>query len=183
VTAQYPPNAAFVRRTIEKTSYCLVVIGLYVLGCTISACASSGSSSATDCLPTQTDSVYLSGGPVYRDCAVDRKARLLESSVHVNYQPTIRQPAGSVQCYYAEIHLVADASGRPELETARLGRTNEPNWGQAVLASVQNWRFEPALKNGEPVRQIVLERRVTALAVTVVRAGEARRPPPQPDCR
>jgi hypothetical protein len=158
-------------------------IGCLMIGCIVAACAHGGGGAATDCLLTQADSVHLQSGPVYRDCAVDRGARLSESSVRVDYRPTVRLRPGSVDCYYAEVHLVVDASGNPELETARLGRTNEPGWGRAVLASVRSWKYEPARKDGEPVRQIVRERRTAALALTVVRSGQAAGSPPPPDCR
>jgi hypothetical protein len=158
-------------------------IGCFMIGCITAACAHGGGGAASDCLLTQADSVHLQSGPVYRDCAVDRVARLSEPSVRVDYRPTGRPRPGSVECFYAEVHLVVDATGTPELETARLGNTNEPGWGRAVLAGVQNWKYVPALRDGEPVRQIVRERRTAALAMAVVRSGQAAGSPPPPLCR
>lgn len=158
-------------------------IGCLMIGCIAAACAHGGGGAATDCLLTQADSIHLQSGPVYRDCAVDRVARLSEPSVRVDYRPTGRPRPGSVECHYAEVHLVVDASGNPELETARLGSTNERGWGQAVLASVRNWKYEPAQKDGKPVRQIVRERRTAALVVAAVRSGQAAGSPPLPACR
>ena len=154
------------------------------LGLLASACAHAGDGSPReDCVLAPSDSVFLRTGPVFRDCAVDKRARLLEPSVRIDYRPNVTPRPGSTDCYHAEVLLVVNPDGSPEVGTARLERTNEAGFGQAVLASIPNWRYEPAEKSGQSVRQIVRERRVFAVAVTVSRVGQTARPPPPPPCR
>jgi hypothetical protein len=81
------------------------------------------------------------------------------------------------------VQFVVDVRGIPELETARVVQSNEPSFGQAVLATLANWRYEPAQKQGEAVRQIVRERRAVGFAVTVAATGQRSRPPSPPPCR
>ncbi len=71
--------------------------------------------------------------------------------------------------------------GRPEPGTVRLLRSNDSALGLALLQSVPEWTYEPARREGAPVRQLVRERRSVALAVTVTSSRERqalpRRPP------
>jgi hypothetical protein len=61
------------------------------------------------CALRATDSLYLSAGPVYRDCAVDRKAR-------IKTRPTLIPPATipDKQCVSAEFEFVVDTVGWPD---------------------------------------------------------------------
>ena len=129
------------------------------------------------------DSAYLKGGTVFRDCAVDQPARQMGRETPIPFTPSTTPRAGTTDCYYAEVEFVVSATGVPETETVTLGRTNDSSFGQAVLASVSSWRYRPADKGGAPVRQIVRERKVAAVAVTVSRAGQRSPPPPPPNCR
>jgi hypothetical protein len=55
-----------------------------------------------------------------------------------------------------------------EPQTARIVETNSSEFAAAVLASLPNWKYEPARKDGLSVRQIVPERRIAAVTVVAV---------------
>ena len=73
-----------------------------------------------------------------------------------------------------------DATGIPELETARILRTNDASYANAVLRALARWRYELARANGMLVRQIGEEKAVLGVGVVVVRAGETPRAPVRP---
>src|SRR4051812_21743223 len=99
---------------VRAVSGSVIIVGASFLV----ACASNGSHTAarerTSCGLVGRDSVFALAGPVYHDCAVDRKARLVSTGVHPDFRPTARG------CYSAEVEFVVDAAGRPEVGTARL---------------------------------------------------------------
>lgn len=129
------------------------------------ACAgNTGTAARQRCALQAQDSVYLASGPVYRDCAVDVPARPLGARPAVNYQPTVDRTA-TRQCYEAEVEFVVDAQGVPETRTARITRATEPRLGEALLASIAQWRFQPAQKDGAAVRMIVLNKHAIGMAL------------------
>lgn len=133
---------------------------------------------ASACLLSSSDSVFLASGPVYTTCSVDERAKLVESSAREDFRPSIvpgSRPA--TLCFSAEVRLVVDAAGRVEPETVRLVRSTDPVYGQAVLAGVRSWRFEPARREGTPVRQVVQEKRMAALRIAVLGQGRDSAPP------
>lgn len=134
------------------------------------------------CPLTQRDSVFLGGGPVYRDCAVDIKAKRI-TSPRVEYRPTT--PGNN--CYAVEFQVVVDTTGKPELGTAQIVRATDRSLADAVISSLQGWRFEPAKLHGAHVRQIAVEKYTIATATVVVPAGQTpspsmRRPGRAPSC-
>jgi hypothetical protein len=137
----------------------------------IAACASAGGrAERSKCPLSSRDSTYLARGPVYRDCAVDEKARLTTTNLHPDFQPTGRPENG---CLSAEVEFVVDSTGVPEVETARLVRSNSSSFGDAVLAMVRSLRYEPAKIAGARVRQIVSDRRTAVVGNVVVPKGSA----------
>jgi len=133
------------------------------------------------CALAPADSIYLAGGPVYRECAVERRARRLNQGERPEFRPT-DPPFGGAACYSAEIEFVVDTTGTPELQTARVVRTNNPNFAEAVLVTLPRWRYQSARNNGLPVRQIVREKQAMAVQVVVVRQGQVPRPGRPPRC-
>lgn len=141
----------------------------------MAACAGrSGSSRAEACALTESDSTYLALGRVYRDCAVDHRAQVVDRSAHADFQP---RPQGLSSCYTAEIEFVVSASGVPEIEEAKVLRTNDPSFAQAALAAMARWRYKPADIDGLPVRQIVREKMKIGVVLVAVPAGQTPRPP------
>ena len=147
----------------------------------LNACASTGSKTAS-CDPLPTDSTYQGVTPAYRACAVDQRVRLLTTNVNPDFRPQ-SMPAPSTGCYKAEVEFVVGPTGIPELGTARVVHAAPPEFGTALLAMVQQLRYEPARKAGVPVRQIQREQREAAYAVVVVASPNSPRPPARrPNC-
>lgn len=132
-----------------------------------------------ECMLSSADSIFLAGGPVYRDCAVDERAtRQQGSAPPIDIRPPSPGTLGT-QCYFVELEFVVDTNGVPEVKTARVRRSTDVQYTDAVLATLPRWRYSPAKKDGVPVRQIVREQSAKAITVAVVRPGEVppRRPP------
>jgi outer membrane biosynthesis protein TonB len=72
----------------------------------------------------------------------------------------------------AEVEFVVDEAGVPEKETARVVRTNNPDFAAATLAVVPRWRYRPATIDGQPVRQIVREKQGVSEVVVAAPAGQ-----------
>jgi hypothetical protein len=145
------------------------------------ACAHGGSGSVPSarCLNEPIDSVFLMGGPVYRECEVGPAAR-------VRYQPTPPNPFETLsrpfpECLVTVLEFVVDTSGLPEILAARVVETNRPEYAQTVKASLARWRFWPALRQGQAVRQVVRWRSAIGLTVTVS-TGTPRAPTVRPNC-
>lgn len=151
---------------------CLAWTGLLV------ACAGGGAhASAVDpsCALLGRDSVFATRAPVYRECAVDRKARLLTTDIRTDF----RSNTPRTTCYYADLEFVVDTTGRPEMGTAQTVRTNDQAFADAVFATLNRWKYEPALRGGVPVRQIVSTHKTLSAIVSVV-VVPAGSPPPTP---
>ena len=141
------------------------------------ACASSsGRTASSPCTLSSADSIYLASGPVYRDCAVEQRASVIDRSFRPNFRPDEHPPGGEA-CYSAAIQFVVDETGMPERETARVLHANNPTFADAALETVKHWRYKPAYLHDAPVRQIVEEKVEMTVAVVVVPAGETPRPP------
>lgn len=122
------------------------------------------------------DTVYLKGAVVYRECAVDHRAVVLDRSARPDFTPST-PPVGGRACYTAEVEFVVDTAGIPETATATILHTNHPEYAQAAVAVLARWRYRPATLHEVPVRQIVREKESLGVAVVVVPAGQIPRPP------
>lgn len=118
------------------------------------------------------DSVFAATGPVYHECAVDTKAKLVTPGPRPEFQPPAR-----TTCYSAEIQFVVNQTGRVEEQTARVLHTNDQRFADAVLATLSAWKYEPAMLGGAPVRQIVETKQKIGEVVVRVPAGSVPRPP------
>jgi hypothetical protein len=142
----------------------------------LSACASAGAKAPCTIAPR--DSVYVGREPVYEECAVDKKVKLMTTDLAPEYRPT-GVPSASRGCLNADVQFVVDTLGHPEMATIRVLKTNEPAYAEAVLALVPRLKYDPAMIAGRPVRQIVTESRALGFQVqrVVVPAGSG--PPPR----
>ncbi len=149
----------------------------------VAACAGATTQARQPACPLrQADSVYLAGGSIYRDCAVDRRAHLRNPQVLPDFEPR-ELPAGGFACYSAVIEVVVDTSGVPESGTAHIVYTNNRIFADAVLLTVVQWRYDPARKGTAAVRQIVQQRRVLGLQLVAAAPGAMPRPPSRrPQC-
>ena len=132
----------------------------------------------TACLLAPADSVYLRSGPVYRECAVDQRARLLGSPP----RPDFRPPAGGKACYTAELEFVVDTAGVPQMDTVKVIRTNDQSYVDAILRLLPTWRYEAARLNGVPVRQIIRASQGMAARLVVAPVGQRPSPGRPPVC-
>lgn len=144
-----------------------------LLATALAACASSanrtesGDESGGGCGLRPQDSTFAAAGPVYRDCAVKTKARLVTKDIHPDFRPTTR----GNDCYSADLEYVVNARGEPETATARIVRTNNQGFAESVLSILPRWKFEPAKLDGVPVRQIVANHQAMMTRVIVVPVG------------
>ena len=153
--------------------------GLLVAISTLGACASSSPNRtemngkadlAGTCAVRPQDSTFTVVGPVYRDCAVTTKAFLLTKDIHPDFHP----PERSVGCYVAEMEYVVNEKGAIETATARVVRTNNQAFAEAVISILPQWKFEPGKINDVPVRQIVIDKQQMATMVVAMPAGSSR---------
>ena len=147
------------------------------------ACASTSTTARRDqCVLAAADSIYLQAGPVYRDCAVERRAVLTNRSPRADFRPSSTPTPGAKACYVAEVEFVVDTAGRPEEDTPRVLRTNNPDFAAAAVSAMKRWRYTPATIQGVPVRQIVREKEEMATEVVVVPMGGVPRPSRPQSC-
>lgn len=142
---------------------------------TVSACASGGGGRAARCTPLPRDTIYRASGVVYRDCAVDRVARQVSSSQRPSFTPNTN---GAQSCYVAEFEFVVNEKGRPETQTIQPIRSNDQSFSASVAETIPGQIYEPAMKGGEPVKQIVSYKQGMSVVTVVVRKGDPVRPPP-----
>jgi len=121
----------------------------------------------------------LPGQSVYRDCEVDRKA-------HASVTPRLQYtPSGGQRCARAVVEVVVDSTGRAVPATARVVRSTDPSFATAVITSLDGYRYEPAMKDGRPVAQLVRVEQGMSIVVVARPAGTPRssaRPPRGPTC-
>jgi hypothetical protein len=168
-------------RTIARAGVALTAVvatALLATACASASGSASGGASHSEarhaaCQLRRQDSLFLAVGPVYRDCAVDRQASLQGAAINPQFQPT----SMALNCYVAEVEFVVTAAGQPEANTVRVTRTNDRAFGDAVRDIVPRLRYEPAMRDGVAVRQIVLEKRMVQTAIVRVPVGGSILPP------
>jgi hypothetical protein len=133
------------------------------------------------CAPIAPDSARFGPTPVFAPCAVDVPARLRRTARPVGaYFPD------GVRCLIAELEFLVDERGTPVVRSARVLSTSTPAFADAVLRSLERWRYDAAQRQGVPVRQLVRGRIAhedERLPFVVLQPGEhppAR--PAQPRC-
>lgn len=147
---------------------------LFVLALPLVSMRAQEGAPSAGCEPIASDSARFGSEPVFAACEVDRAARL-QRAARVSGP---HFPAG-VRCLVAEFEFVVDTRGTPVLSTARLLSASTPEFGATVRNSLPRWRYAPAQRDGQPVRQLVVGRlalKDERVPFTVVRPGE--RPPP-----
>lgn len=158
--------------------YRLLLLSLSIAVVIVACGSASQSSPSGRCTLLAADTVYFKRGPVYRACGVDQRAE----GVNKSFRPDFR-PDGSQSCYSAVIEFVVDETGHPEMEDAKVLRSNNPAFADALKAAAAQWTYKPALRDGVPVRQIVEEGQRIATSIVAVPAGQAPRPPARmPNC-
>ena len=130
--------------------------GMGILFCLVLAATPlAAQTSKRRCTGEAPDSALLQSGPVYRDCEVDKPARLRTVDLPLDYNPTTGG-LGTTRCLRAEFQFVVDTIGRVEPATVRPGNSNDRGLENAVRGNLGQLRYEPARKDGAKVRQVVV---------------------------
>ena len=121
-------------------------------------------SSKRRCLDTPIDSTNPSS-PVYRECHVERKAKVRSVGPRPQFTPNT---VGPTSCYRATFEFVVDTTGKPELATARRVSSSDQSYADAIEASLGGLFYEPARLGASLVRQVVRYDSRLAITRTVV---------------
>lgn len=116
------------------------------------------------CALSASDSAYVGSQPLFKDCQVDQVAKAIDTRLEL---PSSPMASPDPRCYRAEVQFVVGADGIPERDTIRLMSGGGDFLANAVLASVPNWKYRPAVLHGNPVRQLIRERRMLETRVRV----------------
>jgi hypothetical protein len=155
----------------------IISLTLVVGVATVAACSASTARAAASasCDPRSQDSVFTVAAPAFRDCAVDTKVRLLTPDVRPDVSSSTAGAtpiARGSNCYFVDLDFVVDTTGQVELGTAHVVRTSHQGFADALMATLPRLRYEPAIRGGAPVRQIVTEHRAISTMTVVVPAGQ-----------
>lgn len=127
------------------------------------------------CAPVPQE-LWVGGLPVYRECSVDRAARPTGSN-RVQFSPS------GQACLRAIVDVVVDAEGRVIPATAQTVRSTDPGFLQALLTSLDGRRYEPAVREGRPVAQLVrIDAAMETRAVVTPLGAPQPSPPRRPSC-
>ena len=133
------------------------------------ACASA--TKGRRCTPIDPE-LYLDYGGLYDECTVDRPARVVfRPTIEINYRPP-----QNVICSFADLRGIVDTTGRLIAETVQVGRTNDGQYVELVLAKINQFRFSPGrTKDGRAVHQIARFESRTQVRLPVSIPGETSR--------
>lgn len=168
-----PPTACAV-----KTTLAIVLAAALAAGCASSGSSNAsrdpnapkrGSRNSATC-PARIDSMFLTHGTVYRACDVDTPAHQQPTSVRPDIQPTRND-----RCMSAEFEFVVGTDGIPEGDVVRLVSSNNSSFADAVRRIIPALRFTPAIKDGQPVRQLA---RYASMVTISISSGGAMPAPP-----
>jgi hypothetical protein len=121
------------------------------------------------CNVERVDSAHYGALVLYRDCEVDRPAKVKKDA-----QPSFRFPQ-QLRCAFVEMEFAVDSTGIVIDSTVRVIESNNSDFASITRRSLPRWRYEPAMKGGVAVRQVVRERVARAdnrVVFVVVRPGE-----------
>lgn len=154
-----------------------------VLALLLAASSSLSAQRAKRCTGDAPDSVAQGTSPVYRDCDVDRTARIRGSVPRLQMGSSLQMPRDG--CFIVEYEFVVDTLGRIEDATIKLRRSDDRNMEEAVRASLSELDYMPALIDKRPVRQVVVHRVPLSVMVRTSSSGAGGRPPAMPagSCR
>lgn len=104
------------------------------------------------------DTLRFGNAAVYRDCAVDKPAKLKKSPTP-NFQP----PSG-LSCVRVDLEFVVDSTGEVRKGSAKVLRTTSEEYATLLLESLNKWRYDPARVGKQAVSQLVTTRDAIAFA-------------------
>ena len=139
----------------------------------VSACAGKSAKTAAtaECAPVPAE--FLTVGPVFRDCAVDRTAKEPSTVPQLRSVDLPRQSGG---CLKVVIDMVVDTAGHPVARTAKVVESNDRRFEELVMSSLGSLRYTPAVKDQEKVAQLVRYSRMVQFATVVVSSNSPTLP-------
>ncbi len=139
---------------------CLPVLCLLGTG----ACAPHTAGSAP-CAIAAADSAMIGDAPLYPECALDHRASdaLRTTEVMLDVRPF------HGRCADATMRFVVDTSGAIEAATARIVRTNDVAFAQAVLRLLALRQYAVSHRDGQAVRALLTRRFVQSPQFGAVR--------------
>lgn len=136
----------------------------------LAAPQAQSSATSQECAPVVADTARFGSAPVFAPCEVQTPAKLKRA-----IKPMVEFP-NRVSCLIAELEFVVDETGAPIRATAVVLNATTAAYGEAVLTRVGQWRYAPAMRDGRPVRTLVVGRLAmqdeSRVAFVVGRPGE-----------
>lgn len=116
----------------------------------------------------------VSPDPVYFEFQVQKPVRPAPSSARPKYPPSLRaaQVPGDVIVVF-----VVDTAGLPVVTSARILKSNDALFTDAVLAALPDLRFVPAEIDGRKVRQYVQQPFAFRVDTSLGKPAPVTRPP------
>jgi len=159
---------------------------LWVLALILASTGAGAAQETRKCAGVAPDSVWLSIGPAYQDCEVDKPARLRGSEPRLDLDP-VRLGSDS-SCKRVTLVFVVDPRGSVELASVRTMASDHPELEAAVRATLAHLKYAPARKAHYPVRQVmeysraVATPQVAAFPIKVIHypTDRLRADPPRP---
>jgi hypothetical protein len=100
---------------------------------------------------------------------VSSKATPIMPLARPEYTPNTRSRSSS--CTSAELEYVVDENGLIEPGSAHVLRSTDPQFADAVINVLPAWHYQPAMKDGKPVRQITRYKATVQTVTVAVPAG------------
>ena len=141
--------------------------GLIVLVALAIPAAAAAQKSKRKCTGTPPDTTMHLALPIYRDCEVDKPAKVRGEEPRPELSAlTTRAPRSG--CLRAEFEFVVDSLGFVERTTVQPQSGNDRDLESAVSATLGQLRYEPARLDGHPVRQLVIYKVMVGMVTRVV---------------
>lgn len=135
-----------VNSAMLRTQYLLTALVAALVTATPGRAQSADASA--ECEPV-TDTLRFGTAAIYRECAVEKPAKLKKSSMP-NFQP----PSG-LRCVRADIEFVVDSTGEVRKGSAKVVRTTSEEYATLLLETLNKWRYDPARVGKQAVSQLV----------------------------
>lgn len=105
-------------------------------------------------------------GPVYRDCQVDKPAKLRGTPPRPKWSPSTSEVSDG-RCFRAAFRFIVDESGAILPGTIEVSSSNNAGFENAVRGTLFQLQYDPAMLDGQPVRQVVTHKQSMGIRVVV----------------